>query len=41
MEAPLHDYEDQDQIAQFHGGVLHHPGMAETNAEQLAQQTDR
>ncbi len=41
MEAPLHDYEDQDQIAQFHGGVLHHPDMAETNAEQLAQQTDR
>ena len=41
LEAPLHDYEDQDQIARAHGGVLHHPGMAETNAEQLAQQTER
>lgn len=41
MEAPLHEYEDQDQIMQAHGGVLHHPGMAETNAQQLAQQSDR
>jgi len=41
LEAPLHDYEDADQIARAHGGVLHHPGMAETNAEQLAQQTER
>ena len=34
LEAPLHAYEDADQISTFHGGVLHHPGMAETNAEQ-------
>ena len=34
VEAPLHAYEDADQINTFHGGVLHHPGMAETNAEQ-------
>jgi len=37
VEAPLHDYEDADQIQNFHGGVLHHPGMAETNAEQVEQ----
>jgi ubiquinol-cytochrome c reductase cytochrome b subunit len=35
LEAPLHEYEDSDQINTFHGGVLHHPGMAETNAEQI------
>jgi len=34
IEAPLHAYEDADQIENFHGGVLHHPGMAPTNAEQ-------
>ena len=34
IEAPLHAYEDADQIENFHGGVLHHPGMAQTNAEQ-------
>jgi ubiquinol-cytochrome c reductase cytochrome b subunit len=34
LEAPLHAYEDADQINTFHGGVLHHPGMAQTNAEQ-------
>jgi ubiquinol-cytochrome c reductase cytochrome b subunit len=34
IEAPLHAYEDADQIENFHGGVLHHPGMASTNAEQ-------
>ncbi len=33
LEAPLHEYEDADEIRQFHGGVLHHPGMPETNAE--------
>lgn len=35
LEAPLHEYEllDQDPVA--HGGVLHHPGMASTNREQL------
>ncbi|CAB4908913.1 MAG: ubiquinol-cytochrome c reductase cytochrome b subunit [Actinobacteria bacterium] len=38
IEAPLHAYEDADQIENFHGGVLHHPGMAQTNAE---QQDDR
>lgn len=36
-EAPLHAYEDADQIARGHGGVLHHPGMATTNAEQLRE----
>ena len=36
VEAPLHAYEDADQINRAHGGVLHHPGMPETNAEQLA-----
>ncbi len=35
LEAPLHDYEDADQIRNFHGGVLHHPGMPETNREQV------
>ena len=39
VEAPLHEYEDADQIHTFHGGVLHHPGMAETNAEQI--ETDK
>ena len=39
LEAPLHDYEDADQIKPFHGGVLHHPGMPETNAEQLAERS--
>jgi ubiquinol-cytochrome c reductase cytochrome b subunit len=37
VEAPLHAYEDADQIRNAHGGVLHHPGMAETNAEQMTQ----
>ncbi|MDP4805451.1 MAG: ubiquinol-cytochrome c reductase cytochrome b subunit [Candidatus Nanopelagicales bacterium] len=41
LEAPLHEYEDADQISTFHGGVLHHPGMPETNAEQVAQQENR
>ena len=35
-EAPLHAYEDADELRRLHGGVLHHPGMPETNAEQLA-----
>lgn len=35
LESPLHEYEDADQINTFHGGVLHHPGMPETNAEQI------
>ena len=39
LEAPLHAYEDADQIRPFHGGVLHHPGMAETNAGQDAEST--
>ncbi len=38
IEAPLAAYEDADEIRQFHGGILHHPGMPESNAEQL---TDR
>ncbi|MBU6245235.1 MAG: ubiquinol-cytochrome c reductase cytochrome b subunit [Actinomycetales bacterium] len=36
LEAPLHAYEDADQIQAFHGGVLHHPGMPATNAEQAS-----
>ena len=36
LEAPLHEYEDADEIRALHGGVLHHPGMPETNAEQIA-----
>ena len=39
LEAPLHAYEDADQINTFHGGVLHHPGMPETNAEQIAERS--
>ena len=41
LEAPLHAYEDADEIRNAHGGVLHHPGMAITNAEQLAERADR
>jgi ubiquinol-cytochrome c reductase cytochrome b subunit len=37
LEAPLREYEDADEIRNLHGGVLHHPGMAETNAEQVDQ----
>ncbi len=37
IEAPLHAYEDADQLNRAHGGVLHHPGMPLTNAEQLAE----
>ena len=37
IEAPLHEYEDRDVIYNAHGGVLHHPGMPKTNAEQIAQ----
>ena len=40
LEAPLHAYEDADEIRNAHGGVLHHPGMANTNAEQLAQRAE-
>ena len=40
LEAPLLSYEDADEIRNFHGGVLHHPGMAETNAEQLAEHSE-
>ena len=39
LEAPLHDYEDDDEIRNAHGGVLHHPGMAETNAEQIEERS--
>ncbi|MCH1447985.1 MAG: hypothetical protein L7U42_04710, partial [Candidatus Nanopelagicales bacterium] len=35
VEAPLHEYEEQDVIVNAHGGVLHHPGMATTNADQI------
>ncbi|MFM7145564.1 MAG: hypothetical protein ACKOW5_04430 [Actinomycetales bacterium] len=37
LEAPLHAYEDADELFAAHGGVLHHPGMPKTNAEQIAQ----
>ena len=40
LEAPLHDYEEQDIIANAHGGVLHHPGMATTNVDQLSSSED-
>jgi ubiquinol-cytochrome c reductase cytochrome b subunit len=40
LEAPLHEFEDADEIRPFHGGVLHHPGQPETNAEQLAERRD-
>ena len=40
LEAPLHAYEDADEIRNAHGGVLHHPGMANTNADQLAQRAE-
>ena len=40
LEAPLRDYEEQDIIANAHGGVLHHPGMATTNADQLLSSED-
>ena len=36
VEAPLHEYEEQDVIVNAHGGVLHHPGMPITNAEQAS-----
>lgn len=39
IEAPLHEYEDADEIRNAHGGVLHHPGMAETNAEQIEERS--
>jgi ubiquinol-cytochrome c reductase cytochrome b subunit len=37
LEAPLHEYELQDQDPVAHGGVLHHPGMPTTNQEQIDQ----
>ena len=40
LEAPLHEYEEQDVIVNAHGGVLHHPGMATTNADQLSSSED-
>ncbi|MHB1212834.1 MAG: hypothetical protein ACYC0W_11330, partial [Candidatus Nanopelagicales bacterium] len=39
IEAPLHAYEDADQIHTLHGGVLHHPGMEQTNAQQIADRS--
>ena len=41
IEAPLHEYEERDVIFNAHGGVLHHPGMPKTNAEQVAEQETR
>ena len=40
LEAPLHAYEDADELHNGHGGVLHHPGMADSNADQLAQRAE-
>ncbi|MGB1079415.1 MAG: cytochrome b [Candidatus Nanopelagicales bacterium] len=40
LEAPLHEYEEQDVIVNAHGGVLHHPGMATTNSDQLSSSED-
>ena len=34
VEAPLLEYEERDVIVNAHGGVLHHPGMPTTNADQ-------
>jgi ubiquinol-cytochrome c reductase cytochrome b subunit len=39
LEAPLAAY-DADEIRTFHGGVLHHPGMPETNTEQAGQNAE-
>jgi len=41
IEAPLHEYEERDVIYNAHGGVLHHPGMPKTNAEQIAEEESR
>ena len=41
IEAPLHEYEERDVIYNAHGGVLHHPGMPKTNAEQVAEEESR
>ena len=41
LEEPLHEYEEQDVIVNAHGGVLHHPGMATTNADQLSSSEDK
>ena len=41
IEAPLNEYEEQDVIHNAHGGVLHHPGMAESNREQLTEEQSR
>jgi ubiquinol-cytochrome c reductase cytochrome b subunit len=37
VDAPFHEYEEEQEIRNFHGGVLHHAGMPETNAEQIAE----
>ena len=37
LEAPLHEYDLQDEDPVGHGGVLHHPGMPMTNQEQIDQ----
>jgi ubiquinol-cytochrome c reductase cytochrome b subunit len=37
LEAPLHEYDLQDEDPAGHGGVLHHPGMPMTNQEQIEQ----
>ena len=37
LEAPLHEYDLQDEDPVGHGGVLHHPGMPMTNQEQIEQ----
>jgi ubiquinol-cytochrome c reductase cytochrome b subunit len=39
IEAPLHGYEDRDVIDKAHGGVLHHPGMPTSNAEQIVEES--
>ncbi|HEV8023492.1 MAG TPA: ubiquinol-cytochrome c reductase cytochrome b subunit [Candidatus Nanopelagicales bacterium] len=41
VEAPLRAYEDEDVLYNAHGGVLHHPGMEVTNAEQVAEEESR
>ena len=39
LEAPLEAYEDADVIVPGRGGSLHHPGMADTNAEQQEERS--
>jgi ubiquinol-cytochrome c reductase cytochrome b subunit len=39
LEAPLEAYADADVIVPGRGGSLHHPGMADTNADQQSERS--